>query len=362
MARILTVSALGLLLAVNLHAGANDPSWNARGAAAYLDAELQWWATWPQAARDRGTFCVSCHTVAPYALARPALARTLGETGPSPAARELFANVSKRVGLWNEVAPYYPDQTRGIPKTSESRGTEAVLNALVLASRDAAAGAMADDTRAAFANMWALQMRTGDLNGAWAWLNFHLEPWESDGGPFFGAAMAVAALGRAPGGYASSAEAGPHVNGLRAYVSKSFDGQNLFNRLTMIAAASRMEGIVTHAQRTKVADAVAARQQTDGGWSLSAFGDFKRGDDTPLVATSDGYATALAVIALGEAPGTAPHPALARGAEWLRKNQDTATGKWRATSLNKHRDPASDPARFMNDAATAYAALALAGQ
>jgi hypothetical protein len=37
-----------------------------------------------------------------------------------------------------------------------------------------------------------------------------------------------------------------------------------------------------------------------------------------------------------------------------------AAGNWEAWSLNKQRDPASDPAKFMGDAATAYAALALA--
>ena len=39
------------------------PAWNARAAASYLDGELEWWSTWPNAARDHGTFCVSCHTV-----------------------------------------------------------------------------------------------------------------------------------------------------------------------------------------------------------------------------------------------------------------------------------------------------------
>ena len=44
---------------------------------------------------------------------------------------------------------------------------------------------------------------------------------------------------------------------------------------------------------------------------------------------------------------------------WLAKHQDSATGKWMATSLNKQRDPATAAANFMSDAATGFAVLAL---
>lgn len=147
---------------------AGPDSWNARSAAAYMDARQAWWRSWPSAARDHETVCVSCHSALPYALARPALHAALNEQGPSPNESKLLDDVVKRVRAWRDMEPWYPDQTRGLPKTAESRGTESVINAIVLARRDAAAGVLSADARQAFSNLWAQQMRTGDLSGAWA--------------------------------------------------------------------------------------------------------------------------------------------------------------------------------------------------
>src|SRR5215813_10586844 len=137
-----------------------------RAAAAYLDNRLDWWVHWPNAARDHDTSCVSCHTSLTYALARPVLHRVLDEPQPAAPERIMLANVTKRVRLWKEVEPFYPDQTRGLPKTSESRGTESVLNALVLATYDASSPVLSDDLRLAFGNMWALQFRAGEQKGS----------------------------------------------------------------------------------------------------------------------------------------------------------------------------------------------------
>src|ERR1700688_4408352 len=162
------------LVAVGLHAETNDAgTWNSKGAAAYLDQRSSWWITWQPAARDHDTHCVSCHTALPYALGRPALRAALGEQSPSATERKLVANVTRRVRLWSEVEPFYSDEARGAPKTAESRGTEAVLNALILANYDAPQGKLSDDTRTALDNMWALQLETGEAKGAWTWLNFH---------------------------------------------------------------------------------------------------------------------------------------------------------------------------------------------
>src|SRR5438034_7079963 len=103
-------------------------SWDQKAAAAYLDQRAAWWMEWPKAARDHETFCLSCHTAVPYALSRPALRKALAETAPSANERRLLDNVTKRVRLWKEVAPFYSDADRGMYKTVESRGTESVLN------------------------------------------------------------------------------------------------------------------------------------------------------------------------------------------------------------------------------------------
>src|SRR6476619_2968497 len=72
-------------------------TWNSRAAAAYLDGRLNWWMSWPGAARDHATFCVSCHTAVPYAMARPALRGPLGEREPSAPEKKLTDNVTARV-------------------------------------------------------------------------------------------------------------------------------------------------------------------------------------------------------------------------------------------------------------------------
>src|SRR5262249_17438914 len=115
----------------------DSSAWSPRAAAAYLDGRMDWWLQWSGSQRDHHTACVSCHTAMPYMVARSALRDALAEKGPSAPERRMLEHVVKRVRLWKDVDPWYPDQTRGLPKTSESRGTEAVFNALVLAARDA---------------------------------------------------------------------------------------------------------------------------------------------------------------------------------------------------------------------------------
>jgi squalene-hopene/tetraprenyl-beta-curcumene cyclase len=45
-------------------------------------------------------------------------------------------------------------------------------------------------------------------------------------------------------------------------------------------------------------------------------------------------------------------------AQWLERHQDS-NGSWRTESLNAKRNPQTDVARFMTDAAAGYAVMAL---
>jgi len=205
-------------------------------------------------------------------------------------------------------------------------------------------------------------MKTGPDTGAWTWLNFKMEPWESPNSPYYGASLAALAVGTAPARYADSAEIQEQVTALRGYFARQHGSVSLLNQLMGLWASSQLPGLLAEPQRQSTIDLLRARQHEDGGWSTSELGSYTRSDGSESDTRSDGYATALAVLA-AQAVGVSPaDPQIAKGLTWLRRNQDRETGRWIAVSPNKQRDPASDAAKFMSDAATAYAVLALTYQ
>ena len=350
------------LFSMPLYAASDDPpTWNSKAAAAYLDQRAAWWMAWPSAARDHETFCISCHTALPYALSRPALRDVLAEQAPSPNERKTLDNVTKRVRLWSEVQPFYNDEKQGVPKTTEARGTESVLNALILVNYDAREGKLGADARAALTNMWALQLKTGEQKGAWSWLNFHNEPWEADDSQYWGAALAAIAVGTAPGEYRSTAEVREGLNLLVDYLRQGRQTQSLLNRLALLWASTKIKGLLNPEEQKSIVNEVLKVQQEDGGWttSLLVVENWKRRDNTALETKSDAYGTGLTSFVLQKAGISRTQAEMKKALAWLSQNQDQAEGLWHATSLNKKRDPASDAGRFMNDAATAYSVLAL---
>lgn len=351
---------------------ATASSWDPKAAAAYLDQRAQWWEGWGQAARERGTFCVSCHTAMPYALARPALHKALGERAPTQNERVFIENATKRVRLWKDLAPLYSDKEYGANKGNESRGTEAVLLAFILANNDAQSGKLSDDTRTAFDNLWALQQATGDYKGAWLWQLFDLNPWEGNISPYYGATLVAIAVGTAPENYRSTPRIQNNMMMLRDYLNREYSRQPLINRVTLLWASAKVPGLLTPERQKSITEDVLSKQQADGGWSLFPLartwkdwgpsvlvGKWKRHDGTLQETGSDGVATGLAVYVLQQAGISRENAQLKRGREWLVRNQNKTEGFWLAYSLNKHRELSSNVGKFMSDAATAYAVLAL---
>jgi hypothetical protein len=290
----------------------------------------------------------------------------------SGAELELLENVRKRVRLWSDVAPSYTDTS---VKVEESRGTEAVLNALILASDDSGKEQMSSETRAAFDNMWALQHTTGGAKGSWSWLQFDLQPWEANDSPYYGATLAIAAVGMAPANYRSAPTIQDHIQQLREYLDREYPNQSTINRVDLLWASTKFPGMLTRERRESIIKEVLDKQQKDGGWRLSSLIWTWRGwsltslanvwimtsvkqDGTPQQVGSDGYATGFITFVLQEAGMPRNDVRVQHGLAWLIRNQN-GRGLWPSDSLNKRRTQSSDTQLFMSDAATAYAVLAL---
>lgn len=359
--KLLTLTLPLLLLSATQSIAQQQPTaaWSPTKAAAYLDKRLTWWSAWPSAAKDHGTFCVSCHTSTPYALGRLALRAPLNESAPPPIEQKLYDSVTTRVRAWHDVEPFYPDQLRGLPKTSESRGTESILNALVLVSRDAPTGQLSADSRLALNNMWALQFIVkGDAAGSWAWLQFHNAPFEGDS-QFYGNCLAAIAIGSAPGNYQAEPQIQKSLDLLKAWLTKNMDAQTPLDRVVLLWASAKLSGLLTHDQQEKIVHETLAKQRADGGFSMSDLtSGWKRHDNTPISTDPDGYATGLIAYAL-EQTALKDQAPLKHALAWLNNNQLPEDGRWPAVSLNNNRPVLSDTGLFMSDAATAYAVLAL---
>jgi squalene-hopene/tetraprenyl-beta-curcumene cyclase len=81
-------------------------------------------------------------------------------------------------------------------------------------------------------------------------------------------------------------------------------------------------------------------------------------DNSAAPTETDGFATSLAVLVMEESHSDSHNSSVKRGQVWLEQHQQKG-GNWIASSMNKQCDPESDAGRFMSDAATAYAVLAL---
>ena len=363
--------AAGFLSACSHPEKAVNKTWDPKAAAIYLDQRETTWIGWPGAARDHGTFCVSCHTVLPYALARSELRTALAERGPTENERKILEDVTTRVQLWNTTAPYYTDEGYGDGKPAQSRGTESVLNALILAVNDARTGKLSAITQTAFDNMWALQRIEGEGKGAWPWLQFGMEPWEAKDSRYYGAALAAIGIGTAPDNYRSSAGIQDKLNLLRDYLNREYPTQSTMNHAVVLWASEKVPGLLDTERQKAIVRELIEEQRADGGWELSSLvwpkggtlhsliRTFLRSDWSRQSTESDGYATGLITVVLQESGVSPQDEHLKRGLAWLAHNQSSEDGSWPSVSLSQRRNPSSNAGHFMRDAATAYAVLAL---
>src|SRR5438552_5465045 len=106
--RTMPVAAMAICLTTAL-ASADDGAigtWSKDRAAKYLDERGKAWFEFKSAERGERvnkSTCLSCHTLVPYALARPALRRLTGAMQPTAYETRLIEQTTKRVNHWPQL-------------------------------------------------------------------------------------------------------------------------------------------------------------------------------------------------------------------------------------------------------------------
>jgi squalene-hopene/tetraprenyl-beta-curcumene cyclase len=317
---------INALLALSLCA-----DWNARLAADYLDGREKEWFAW-KTAKTPGGPCVSCHTGLTYLLVRPALRKELGEAQPTEFETGLREALHARIPL----DPVFSAAFAKEPRHEQSLGVESIHAALLLGEE------------AALERMWGLQIKEGKEKGAWNWFHLDLDPWETPDSNFYGAALAAMAVRNASEEH--RARHREQIAMLTDYLKRAQAGQPLHNRLMLLRAMPE-----ALADKRALVEEVFKSQQPDGGWSIESLGPWKRASRS---SGSDAYATGFATYLLLNDHNR--HEKRLDGAlNWLKSHQNREHGFWAATSMNKDYPADSMMAKFMQDAATGFAALAL---
>jgi len=337
------------ILAIIVAAPGFCGDWNKQLAAGYLDSRQAEWFAW-KVAKAPGGACLSCHTGFTYLLARPSLRRALGESGPTAHETAHLDGLKTRISAMDskDIYPAFAKQ----PINSQTVGVESIMASLFLAQDKA-------EMKRAFDRMWSLQLSEGKEQGAWAWFSLKLDPWETADSQYYGAAVAAMAIGSAPTEFRKQPEVRSHTAALIAYLDRERDAQPLHHRLMAMWAATKLPEILPAAKRREWIEEIWKKQEADGGWTMDSLGPWNRRADAPPSVGSNSYATAFAAFALQKGGAKPSDPRMVRALDWLAAHQDRESGAWKAPSMNKVFEAGSNQIRFMDDAATAFAVLAL---